>query len=360
MTIDEKNILWLDLFENLAYNKKSKLLEIAGRNKDIRKIFLTNDLIKQVVSQEEFNKMSLCLQDSFLDLKLKSYEQENIIPITFYNENYPYLLKQIPNPPFCLYCKGNIQLLNTFCIGVVGSRRTTDYGVVTTKQFTKDLVNADVTIVSGLASGVDTIAHKTAIEQSGKTIAVIAGGLHHIYPAINAGLARTITENNLIISENMPDVSPQSYLFPIRNRIIAGLSKGVLITEAGEKSGALYTIEYAIDYGREIFVVPGKINSEMSKGTNNLIKKYAGSIVLSSDNILEVFNLKTKEISKNSAVQLDIGVQLVLDYISAEKKTFQEILDYTKFSAKDLNTILQELELAGLVQKFPNNSYIQL
>lgn len=357
--MSRQSILWLDLFEFLTYNKKFSLLEISGKDNDIRKIFLTNEKIKTILTQEEFNKMALCLDESFLNLRLEKYARQGIKTITFYDEEYPYILKEISSPPLCLYCKGNTQLLNTFSIGVVGTRNPSDYGILTTKQFTKELAKADITIVSGLAAGVDTIAHKTALEEEGKTIAVLAGGLNHIYPATNYSLAKQISENNLIISENMPDVKPMGYFFPIRNRIIAGLSKGILVTEASENSGSLHTVNYAIDYNRDIFAIPGKINSENSKGTNSIIKSLAAAIVLSPDDILQNYGITKEKNTKNVGVQLDMSVQFVLDYIKTEKKTFQQILDYSKLSAKELNTILIELEMAGLVLKLANNSYIK-
>ena len=128
------NILWLDIFEFLTYKKKDELLTLAG-NEDLRKLFLCNAKIKDILSQDEFSKMALCLQDEFLNLRLLQYEQNNIKTITFNDPKYPYILKEIPTPPFCLYCKGNLELLNSFCIAVVGSRKPSDYGVVVTKQF---------------------------------------------------------------------------------------------------------------------------------------------------------------------------------------------------------------------------------
>lgn len=358
MKIDNINILWLDLFDFLTYSKKIKLLECVKKGEDLRKNFLTNQDVKDILTKEEFNKMAVCLHDEFLNIRLKKYEQSNIKTITYYDTEYPYMLKEISSPPLCLYCKGNIQLLNSFCLGVVGTRTPTAYGIVTTKQYVKELVNANVTIVSGMASGVDTIAHKQALSENGNTIAVLAGGFNYIYPASNSALFRQLTENNLVISEYNPEIKPQSYYFPIRNRIIAGLSKGVLITEAGEKSGALHTINYATEFNREIFVVPGNINSPMSKGTNSIIKSLQGSITVSPNDILATFNIENEKNKKNLGVQLDINAQIVLDYIHAEKKTFQQIADFTNLSAKELNTILIELEMSGLVIKLANNSYI--
>ena len=167
MTIDDKNILWLDLFEFLSYNKKMKLLYSIPRGQDIRASFLSNKEAREILSSEEFNKLSLCLDPRYLEVKLESYEKENIQTITFFDTRYPFLLKEIDSPPLCLYCKGNIQLLNSLCIGIVGTRKPTEYGIVTTKQFAKELSKHDITIVSGLAVGVDTIAHRAVLEEEG-------------------------------------------------------------------------------------------------------------------------------------------------------------------------------------------------
>ena len=154
-------------------------------------------------------------------------------------------------------------------------------------------------------------------------------------------------------------VKPETYYFPIRNRIIAGLSKGVLVTEASEKSGSLHTINYATEFNREIFAVPGKINSPMSKGTNLLIQNLQGCVTLSPNDVLKSLNIEKEKNVTNLGIQLDINSQLILNYIQTEKKTFQEISDYTKLAAKELNTILIELEMEGLVIKLANNSYIK-
>lgn len=358
MTNEDKNILWLDLFDFLSYGKKIKLLSVINKTDNLREKFLILPEIKEILSSQEYNKMALCLSEEYLFRQIKSYEDKNIITITFNNPNYPYVLKEISSPPLCLYCKGNIQLLNTFCFGIVGTRKPTEYGIVVTKQYCKALCNNDVTIVSGMAVGIDTVAHKVCLEESGKTIAVLAGGFDHIYPAINNNLAKTLCENNLIISEYAPNIKPQSYYFPIRNRIIAGLSKGILVPEMGEKSGSMHTINYAIEFNRDIFVVPGKINSPMSKGSNELIKNLQGCITTSPDDILNCYHLNKQDENKSKFQQLDINSQMILSFIESEKRTYQEILDYTKLSANELNTLLITLEMEGLLIKLANNSYI--
>lgn len=356
MTIDDKNILWLDLFDFLAYGKKIKLLSSIKKGENLRENFLKNSEIKKILTNQEYNKMVLCLSDEYLNRHLRDYESDKIQLITFNNDNYPYSLKEISTPPLCLYCKGDISLLNSFCFGVVGTRKPTDYGIVVTKQYCKELANNEVTIVSGLATGIDGVAHKTALEENGKTIAVLAGGLNNIYPLTNLRLAKSIEEKGLLVSEYPPNTKPLSYYFPVRNRIIAGLSKGVLVPEMGEKSGSMHTVNYAIEFNREIFVVPGKINSPMSKGANELIKNLQGCITTTPEDILKTYHLNKTDKFQNQ--QIDINAQMILSFIESEKRTYQEILDYTHLPANELNTLLMELELDGLLIKLANNSYI--
>ena len=356
MVIEDKNILWLDLFEFLTYGKKIKLLNCINKSENLRNQFLKINEIKQILTNEEYNKMALCLSDEYLNRHLREYEKDNVELVTFNNPNYPYALKEISTPPLCLYCKGDVSLLNTECFAIVGTRKPTDYGIVVTKQYTKE-ISKHMTIVSGLADGIDSVAHKTTLQEKGRTIAVIAGGFKHIYPQTNINLAKEIEETNLLISEFTPNTKPLSYYFPIRNRIIAGLSRGVLVPEMGEKSGSMHTINYAIEFNRDIFVVPGKINSPMSKGSNLLIKNLQGCITTSPEDVLKNYNLiKTEKENNNS--QLDINSQIILNYIASEKHTFQEILDYTKMQPNQLNTLLITLELEGLLVKLANNSYI--
>ena len=355
MTNEDKNILWLDLFDFLAYGKKIKLLESVNKNENLREKFLKVLEIKEILTNEEYNKMALCLSDEFLNRHLRDYEHDNVHLITFNNPNYPYILKEISTPPLCLYCKGDISLLNTTCFAIVGTRKPTDYGIVVTKQYCKEIAK-HMTIVSGLATGIDAVAHKTALEENARTIAVLAGGFNHIYPQTNYNLAKAIEETNLLVSEYPPNTKPLSYYFPIRNRIIAGLSRGVLVPEMGEKSGSMHTVNYAIEFNRDIFVVPGRINSPMSKGANELIKNLQGCMSTSPEDVLRTYHFTKAE--KSPTKQIDMTAQMVLSFIESEKRTFQEILDHTKLPANELNTLLITLELEGLLVKLANNSYI--
>lgn len=193
--------------------------------------------------------------------------------ITIFDENYPKLLAQIYDPPVVLYYKGEILPQDGQAVAIVGTRKMTDYGKVVTEQFTRGLVSSGVTIVSGLARGVDTKAHTTSIEENGRTLAVLGGGVNNIFPPENRSLAEKIANGfGAVISEFPPDSPSLPGNFPLRNRIISGLSLATLVVEAAEGSGSLITARLALEQGREVFAVPGPITSYLSKGPIDLIK----------------------------------------------------------------------------------------
>jgi DNA processing protein len=219
--------------------------------------------------------------------QIEQYEKNGIKAITIFDENYPSLLKEIYQPPWVLFVKGDLSLLEIHPkLAVVGSRQATLYGKNAISLMFPPLVEKGVVIVSGLANGIDTLAHKYAIKNGGKTIAVIAGGLYHIYPKENAVLAEEMMKSHLVISEYPPCARPLRWHFPARNRIISGLSNGTFIIEAKRKSGSLITANYAVNEGRDVFSLPGSIFNQNSLGTNDLIKQGA-KLVMSSEDILE-------------------------------------------------------------------------
>lgn len=207
-----------------------------------------------------------------------------IIKITMENKKYPILLKQIYDPPKCLYVMGNIEILNNPSIAIVGCREATEYGKKAATYFSYNLAKQNVTIVSGLARGIDSYSHIGALKANGKTIAVIGSGLDIIYPKENEQLAKKIVEQGgAIISEYPLGTRPQKEHFPARNRIISGISQATLVIEAKEKSGSLITADFAMEQGKDVYSVPGNINSKNSVGTNNLIKDGAIPVSKFSD-----------------------------------------------------------------------------
>ena len=203
-------------------------------------------------------------------MKLNKIKQLN-----FGEENYPRSLRNIYDPPITIFYKGNINLIKTRCVSVIGSRNATQYGLVTSYKIGKDCAMSNFTVVSGMARGVDTMAHKGALNEKGNTIAVVGCGLDKVYPAENNNLFKEIANKGLIISEYVVGSKIQPGNFPARNRIISGISEDLIVVEAAEKSGALITVDYALEQGKNIYVVPGNIDSYKSKGTNELIKNGA-------------------------------------------------------------------------------------
>lgn len=210
--------------------------------------------------------------------------------INFSSDKYPKQLREIYNPPKRIYAIGNIEILNKVGIAIVGSRKATEYGKKVAFRLSKDLSERDIVTISGLAKGIDSHAHIGSLNvQNGKTIAVLGSGIKVIYPKENIELARQIVrKGGCIISEYPPDDTPNKSNFPERNRIISGLSKGVVIVEASEKSGALITADFALEQGREVFAVPGNIYSTTSVGTNKLIQQGAKLVMAVEDILSEI------------------------------------------------------------------------
>lgn len=231
------------------------------------------------------------LQSRILINKIQQYKLKGIQAITIFDPEYPNLLREIYNPPWVLYARGNLSLLTKKkLLSVVGSREASIYGKKSIELLFPPLIKEEIVIVSGLALGIDAYAHKTAINLSGHTIGVIAGGFYHLYPKENISLAEEMMEKHLVISEYPPTMKPEKWQFPMRNRIISGLSHGTLIIEAKKSSGSLITANYAVHEGREVFAVPGHIFSPCSVGTNELIQQGA-KLVQTAEDIIEEFLL---------------------------------------------------------------------
>ncbi|MED3563524.1 DNA-processing protein DprA [Bacillus xiapuensis] len=233
----------------------------------------------------------ITFQSEIIHEQIRQYETNEITVISIFDKEYPAVLKEIYQPPWALFAKGNVSLLEKQPkLAVVGSRQATLYGKNAIRLIFPKLIDKGILIVSGLAKGIDALAHETAIKNGGKTIGVIAGGIYHIYPKENMNLALEMMKNHLIVSEYPPDTKPLKWHFPARNRIISGLSNGTFIIEAKRKSGSLITANYAVNEGREVFSLPGSIFNPFSMGTNDLIQQGA-KLVTSAEDILEELKL---------------------------------------------------------------------
>jgi len=276
--------------------------------------------------------------------------RENNVEIIFKEEEfYPPLLSEIYDPPDYIYIKGNKEVLTTEKIAVVGSRKGSSYGWSCLNKILPDICGAGLTIVSGMAYGIDSMAHKIALKENGSTIGVNAGGLLHLYPAGNNGLIRQIIEKGCVISEFALDTVPRPFYFPIRNRIIAGISKGILIAEAALKSGSLITARLGLEQNRDIFAVPGKIDFPISQGTNYLIQQGA-KLVTSAKDILEEYGIELEKDKKEEKFRFSQNEEKILDLMADnEIKSIDYFVDRLEFSVSATISLLMGLLLKSVV-----------
>lgn len=267
--------IWLSLIKNLGSKRKLKLLELYKNPEEIYK--LTKEELVNIngIGEAIAKEIIIFKNEKILNYHIKYMKENNIKIININEREYPQVLKEIYDPPISLYVKGNIEKLNNKNIGIVGCRECTTYGKKSAEYFSYNLSKQNINIVSGLAKGIDSYAHLGSLN-TGNTIAVLGNGLDMIYPKENLELANEIIKRGgTIISEYPCGTKPDKMKFPARNRIISGISSGIIVIEAKEKSGTLITVDFALEQGRDVFVVPGNINSINSVGTNDLIKQGA-------------------------------------------------------------------------------------
>ena len=275
--------------------------------------------------------------------------------ITIKDDVYPECLKEISNPPLKLYYKGNLDLLKEErLIAVVGTRNPSSYGKLCCEYMVKKMSRANITIVSGFAKGIDSIAHKTSLLTEGKTIAVIASGLDIVYPASNLSLYREIEEKGLILSEYEAGVKPFKSNFPQRNRIIAGLSKGTIVVESKDRGGSLITADLALEFNRDVYAVPGDVFSEYSKGCNNLIRDSRAKSLSNINELLKDYSWEIEE--KNDNNKYTQNQILILNSLSSEKN-LDNILIETKIEQAEILAELMTLEIMGVIKSIAGGRY---
>ncbi len=292
---------------------------------------------------------------------IEELEEQRTEVLCFTHEEYPALLKEIYDPPVVLFYRGRLELLNKEAFAVVGTRRPTRYGRNAAAHLTAELVQAGLVIVSGMARGIDTVVHQTVLEHGGDTIAVLGCGVDRVYPAENRELHHAVGERGLLLSEYPPGTEPEAGNFPRRNRIISGLSRGVLVVEAAERSGALITAWLALDQNREVFAVPGPIFAQASQGTNNLIRQGA-KLVTRAEDILEefeTFRLGKSKAQTRLSIALPMEQQQVWDKLSENPIHVDDLAEELGISTFTLLGTLLEMELAGLVKQLPGKQFVR-
>ncbi len=295
-----------------------------------------------------------------LDDELQRVLDAGVSLLTLEDADYPELLAQIPHPPPLLYMRGALAPPDDWALAVVGTRSPTSYGKEATRSMVTDLAQGGLTIVSGLALGIDAIAHTAALEASGRTLAVLGSGVDVIYPERNRNLAEQILENGAIISEYPLQTRPTAANFPPRNRIISGLTLGTLIVEAGEQSGAHITVNFALDQGRDVFAVPGSIFSLKSKGVHQLIRNGA-ELVTGADDILEALNLTRLPVQQEMVAALpeDPTEAALLRVLSAEPQHVDALCRASGMQVSVVSSALALMELKGYARHVGNMEYVR-
>ncbi len=281
--------------------------------------------------------------------------------VSLWDEYYPPLLKNIYDPPIVLFVRGNLKALCSNCFSIVGTRYPSSYGKVNAEKFARELAQQSFTIISGLARGVDTTVHMAVVSAGAQTLAILGSGIDTIYPYENKKLAEQITEQGALVSEFPMGTKPDAPHFPRRNRIIAGMSMGTLVIEAGEKSGALITADYALDQGREVFAMPGSVNNPKALGTNRLIQQGA-KLTINVKDILDELHVQMKEtqFSKKPNVPLSEVESKVLDFLTAQPEHIDNIAAQCSMPTSEVLAVLLTLELKNVVKQLVGKNFVRI
>ncbi len=354
MSDKERFLVFISQFD-LSTSKIGMLLEALDEISI--EAFVKQKGLEQILPFPTLEHMKEQASERNINSYWSNLREKDIKVITKYSDDYPEKLNGLDDAPFYLFCKGDLSLFNMKSVGVVGSRSPTNYGRLVTDKLSGELARQDVVIVSGLAYGVDSIAHRKALDVGGKTIAVLGGGFNHIYPSEHTSLAKEIAEKGLLVSEYCPSIKATKYSFPKRNRIVAGLSDGVLITEAGVKSGTVHTKDFALEYGRSVYAVPGNINSEKSILTNEIIKSGNGMCVTEVGDILYDLRIDEVKNTQKKCVQLGIIEQKIVELLQNGEKDIDFISENCNLNIISLNSYLTTMEINGIIRRMPGGYY---
>ncbi|MFZ5966602.1 MAG: DNA-processing protein DprA [Bacillota bacterium] len=355
---EKKYLIWLSLIEGVGSKTIEKLIDFYGSAKRVYDASekelsavdcVHHSVIRNIMRNKDISKVEELILEA----------QRMKINILDYNDGeYPVHLRDIYDPPYILYEKGQIIKQDKYAIAIVGARKASAYGKWAAYTLAGELAKLGITVVSGLAYGIDTCAHKGALDNNGRTIAVLGCGVDICYPPSNLHLMEQIVNQGAVISQYPISTQPLPQYFPSRNRIISGISMGVVVVEATIKSGSLITADFALEQGREVFAVPGNINSSLSQGTNKLIREGA-KIVTDVQDILDELNLELLNNPVKNLPPLSETESKVFHIIEAYQPIHMEELLYKiKFSSEQLSSIITILQLKGMIDQLPGKILI--
>ena len=356
----------LNFTSDIGSIRLKKLMEYFGKPENILKAKPKKLMAASGIDGKIAAKI-VSVKKEDLDREFSLARKHGIKIITQEDSGYPENLKYIPDPPIVLYVKGELKEEDRFGIAIVGSRRASFYGLSLAEKFAFELAENGLTVISGMARGIDTRAHRGALKGGGRTIAVMGSGFNHIYPEENKELCEKISQSGAVISEFPIDTKPLPQNFPRRNRVISGLSLGVLVVEAARNSGALITADFALEQGKEVFALPGKVDSSTSFGTNGLIKQGA-KLVSCIDDILEelILPIKNKNLDDNAGADnklessfVDKEEGAIYNSISGQAIQLDELAEKTNMDIPRISAILLKLQLKRLIKQLPGKQFIR-
>lgn len=362
--MEEHYLMWLSRIDGIGFKKFKTLIDILGSGENVWNA-TKEDLLKvPILHIKNIETILNSKNEELLDDWIVELEEKNIQFYSYYSYEYPALLKKIFNPPMGIYVKGKLPDDDIQKVSIVGARKCTRYGANSSEQIAKDLSNHNIVVVSGMAKGIDSMAHKGAILGNGNTIAVLGCGVDICYPRENERLMEDIINRGCVISEYPPGTAVKQYHFPQRNRIIAGLSEILIVVEAGKKSGTLITVDMALENGREVFAVPGNISSHLSEGTNDLIKQGATLITDCNDILHELkIAFDDEELSRFiKKIPLRLGKEereLYNCIKDKEPTSIHQITTELNKPIQDIQYMLTLLEVGGLISKSIEGGYIR-
>jgi len=358
-----QDLLYLLTIPQIGPGRIRKLFQAFGGIDNIKKTPLQNLIRVAGIDQKLAQHLKKGGDQAAVDQQLALLEEQKIQYVTLWDDNYPLLLKRIPDAPVLLFYKGILKEIHQKAVAIVGTRSPSNYGKLVTAELARKLISHGITVVSGMARGVDTIAHQTAIQTGGETLAVLGCGVDRCYPSDNRQVYNKIPEQGAVMSEYFIGTGPDAVNFPKRNRIISGLSLGTVVIEAGNRSGALISALFALNQDREVFAVPGNINSPKSQGCNRLIQQGA-KLVQSVEDILEEIGeiSSSGPVQKNWTIPENLGPleKKIMEYLSSDPKHIDRLVMELREAPSTVLSGLLTLELLGLVQQLAGKMFIRI
>jgi len=359
-----------------TYTKEERACIAISRAED-------SDIRKRLIDDLHSGQYDKILEETDrvgLDHLIKNMHEQGIFCVTIKSDEYPEGLFDLGAPPITLFCRGNVELLKKPAVSIVGMRRCTRYGKDVAMKFGAEFASRGIVVVSGLAEGIDTWAHMGAVNAAKtkgvkelNTIAVLGNGLNVYYPTNNRDLQNQLGEYGLVISEFMPNGPSTKTTFPWRNRIVAALGKATVIVEADLKSGTMITRDWALELGRDVYAVPGPINSVASRGTNLIIKDAQCAIVTDVADVLASYGVvvaNREKLSgkfdkgdaelkpKQSFVQLSFDEKVIMDILGADEVHFDELIEKSNMNVRSITSLLTNMEMSGLIEKLAGNRFV--